>query len=193
MCAKISRREGAGNVEGKSRLDGGKKCWRCGFQISSGSICPICGAVNKMDINLPIGTAEPDKASRSTDSPSEGAKAKANANGSATTRSEFASQCGHTDNEFCVACHTSLKVDTSEDVGPHGPHGPHGPSPRPNLSRPSAKVSYSIDSNMQDIDAKDLNQRATKVRVGGMADMSCSYNDGIIFDETPYQHSAEED
>src|SRR5271167_3166709 len=29
----------------------GKKCWRCGFKIPNGSICPMCGAVNKLAVN----------------------------------------------------------------------------------------------------------------------------------------------
>lgn len=29
-----------------------KSCWRCGFKFSSGSICPMCGAVNKLAVSF---------------------------------------------------------------------------------------------------------------------------------------------
>ena len=32
---------------GENREDNSKTCWRCGYKISTGIICPMCGAVNK--------------------------------------------------------------------------------------------------------------------------------------------------
>ena len=42
--------EGAKNMLSEER----KKCWRCGFEIPNGSICPMCGAVNKLAVHESI-------------------------------------------------------------------------------------------------------------------------------------------
>lgn len=38
-----------------SLIEEGKTCWRCGYNFPTGSICPMCGAVNKFAVNLPMG------------------------------------------------------------------------------------------------------------------------------------------
>lgn len=35
------------NLKGENKEDDPKTCWRCGYKITSGSICAMCGAVNK--------------------------------------------------------------------------------------------------------------------------------------------------
>jgi hypothetical protein len=33
--------------KGENREDDPKTCWKCGYKIASGSVCPMCGSVNK--------------------------------------------------------------------------------------------------------------------------------------------------
>ena len=39
----------AEQFSGVNTEDGDKACWKCGYNVS-GSICPMCGAVNKTDL-----------------------------------------------------------------------------------------------------------------------------------------------
>ena len=49
--------------------EGGKKCWRCGFKIVNGSICPMCGAVNKLAVHESIPKESLDGDSEDDDKP----------------------------------------------------------------------------------------------------------------------------
>jgi rRNA maturation endonuclease Nob1 len=38
--------------------DTGVSCWRCGRIVAPGSVCAICGAVNKLKVEIPRGGQE---------------------------------------------------------------------------------------------------------------------------------------
>jgi hypothetical protein len=178
--------EGTADVEEKLNDNEAKKCWRCGFQIPSGSICPICGAVNKVGVNpSSIRAAEPEKASQNGGTLPDGDDAKIN--DSASTQPGLKCQCSHSDNEFLAACQTNLKVtDITADVGQDGP------SSRPNLHRSLEKVPQAMELNMQDMSVDESYQRAKKNRFEGIAALSDSYDGSTSSDETPHQQSAED-